>query len=116
MSEDTDGAAAGTADIPWRGVATALARKSPLLLTTAVRNYAKRARAHGATVQQVVKVLEDLIRDAAPESTTLAKRSCEVAEWAIEAYFEELSIHVAIGRTESMPPGSVRHSSKSRQA
>ena len=107
---------AGNADIRWRGVAAALAQESRLLLAPSVRNYAKRSRAHGDTVQEVVKVLEDLVRDAAPESATLAKRSCEVAEWAIEAYFEEPSIHVATWRAESIPPESVRHSSKSSQA
>jgi hypothetical protein len=96
---------AGHADIPWRDVATALAQKSPRLLTTSVRDYARSSRAHGATVQEVVKVLEDLVRDAAPESTTLAKQSCEVAEWAIQAYFEvPASMHVAIWGTEPVPP------------
>jgi hypothetical protein len=107
---------AGNADIPWRRVASALAQESALLLTTSVRNYAKHSRAHGDTVQEVVKVLEGLVRDAAPQSATLAKRSCEVAEWAIEAYFEEPSIRVATWRTESIPSGIRSPSSKSRRA
>ncbi len=82
---------AGSADISGYGVATALAQQSPLLLANAVRTYAKQSRAHGETVQAVIKCLMDLVRDAAPGSRTLAKRSCEVAEWAIEAYFEEPS-------------------------
>jgi hypothetical protein len=81
-----------------------------------VRDYAKRSRARGDTVQEVVKVFEDLVRDAAPSSPKLAKRSCEVAEWAIQAYFEAPSSHVAAWRAESIGPRSPRRSGKSKQA
>jgi len=84
---------------------------------SSVRNYAKRSRARGDTVQEVIKVLEDLVRDAAPTSTTLAKRSCEVAEWAIQAYFEApSSTHAAAWGAELIRPRSIRRSGKSRQA
>jgi hypothetical protein len=95
------------AGVPRRGVAAALARGVTPRVATSVRNYAKRSRAHGDTVQDVVKNLMELVRDATPNEAILAKRSCEVAEWAIAAYYEPESMGVAAW-TDAIRPGSDR--------
>ena len=84
----------GAAGVRGRGVAAALARGVMPRVETSIRDYAKRSRAHGDTVQDVVKNLMELVRDATPNDAMLAKRSCEVAEWAIAAYYEPESTGV----------------------
>jgi hypothetical protein len=87
--ENAPGLTDADARVSRRPVANALARGSGPGLAASVRTYARRSRATGDTVQDVVRVLMDLVRDAIPESASRTKRSCEVAEWAIAAYFEE---------------------------
>lgn len=77
------------ADIPRRNVAAALAEETSLRLAESIRTYSRRARADGDSVQEVLEVLMSLVRDTTPERTSVAKRSCAVAEWAIAAYFDE---------------------------
>jgi hypothetical protein len=104
-------------DVPSRDVATALTQESRLVLATSVRSYAKRSRAHGDSVQEVVKVLEGLMRESAPESGSPSTRAFEVAEWAIEAYFEApASIEVSTWYTEVNRRRSARPSSTIRKA
>jgi hypothetical protein len=99
-----------------RGVATALARGSTIGLAASVRIYARRGRANGDTVQDVVKCLMDLVRNATADDGTLAKRSCAVAEWAIAAYYNEPQIPVATRRIEAIEPRVHRDSSASRRS
>lgn len=72
-----------------QNVVIALAQESSQCVAESVRIYARRARANGDSVQEVLEVLMHLVRDAAPQSRSLSSRSCEVANWAIAAYFGE---------------------------
>jgi hypothetical protein len=114
--ENTPSRTAVDRDSSRRGVASALARESTIDLAVCVRSYARRARADGDIVQDVVKCLMDLVRDATPDDGTLAKRSCMVADWAIAAYYDEPeSVPVAAWRTEAIGPRVYRDSSASRR-
>lgn len=94
---------AADADIPRRNVAAALAQETSLRLAESIRTYARRARANGDSVQEVLEVLMSLVRDTTPEPTSVAKRSCAVAEWAIAAYFDEAeALRVATWRAKPM--------------
>lgn len=75
-------------DLPLRDAAAALAGQSARLLPRSIRSYARRSRAIGVTVHDVVKNLIDVARDASPDDPTLARRSSDIAQCAIEAYFE----------------------------
>lgn len=76
-------------DIPRQNVVAALAQESMPHLAESIRTYARRARANGDSVQEVLEVLMNLVPDATPDTTSLARRSCEVADCAIAAYFGE---------------------------
>jgi hypothetical protein len=82
-------------DVLLRAVTVALASGVTPRLAASVRNYARRSRARRDIVQDVVKNLMELVRDAPPNDMTLAKRSCQVADWAIEAYYEPESARAA---------------------
>lgn len=86
------------ADISRHAVATALTVGHRPRLTVAIRNYVRRSRAHGDTVQQVVKDLMGLVHDESPGDGALAKRSSEVAQCAIDVYYEEPELLRAAAR------------------
>jgi hypothetical protein len=73
------------ADVLRENVADALAQASSQAAES-VRAYARYSRAQGDSLQEVVEVLMKLVRDTTPETKSLPKRSCEVADWAIAAY------------------------------
>jgi hypothetical protein len=91
------------AGMPLRRVADALARGSIAQLIASVRSYTSRSRAHGDSVEIIVKRLMDVVDTATSDQTILAKRACEVAGCAIDAYFED-----------SASPRGWRHSSGDR--
>lgn len=70
-------------------VAAALAEESSLSLAESIRTYASESRANGESIHEVLEVLMNLARDTTPKNASPAKRSCEIAEWAISGYFEQ---------------------------
>lgn len=76
-------------DSPRRNVENALAQESTPQLAESIRIYARCSRANGDSVQDVLEVLMNLVRDSTPQTRSLAKRSCEVADVAVAAYFSE---------------------------
>lgn len=87
-----------------RAVAAALAQESSLRLAESIRVYASQSRASGDSIHQVLDVLMNLAQSTIPKDVSLAKWSCDVAEWAIAGYFEESqSIQVAICRARANP-------------
>jgi len=75
-------------DTSWCAVAAALAHESSLRLAESVRTFASQSRARGDSINEVLEVLMDLVRETTPQNASSAKRSCDVAEWAIAGYFE----------------------------
>jgi len=89
-----------------RIVADALAQEHSLRLAESIREYASESRANGDSIHEVLDVLMTLTRDTTPTDTSSAKRSSEIAEWAIAGYFEERqSIRVAIWRARGARAG-----------
>lgn len=80
-----------------RIVADAMAQERSLRLAEWIREYASESRANGDSIHEVLEVLMTLARDTTPTNTSSAKRSSEIAEWAIAGYFEDSqSIRVAM--------------------
>ena len=80
-------------------VAAALAEAHSLSLAESIRTYASESRANGDSIHEVLDVLMNLTRHTTPTNASSAKRSCDVAEWAIAGYFEDrLSMRTAIKR------------------
>ena len=87
IARGSNGATGSTWDteVLRQNVAVALAQES-LQAAESVRTYARYSRAKGDSVQEVVEVLMQLVRETTPTTKSLPKRSCEVADWAIDAY------------------------------
>jgi hypothetical protein len=75
-------------DMSLTVAAAALAGTSARFLPRHIRSYTKQSRAMGVSVQDTVKNLVDLAREANPDDPELARRSSEIAQCAIDAYFE----------------------------
>ena len=72
-----------------RTVADALTQESSLRMAESIRTYASQSRANGDSIHEVLEVLMELARETTPPNASSAKRSCDVAEWAIAGYYDE---------------------------
>lgn len=88
-------------------VAAALAQESSLRLAESIRVYASQSRANGDSIHEVLEVLMKLASETTPQNASAAKRSSDVAEWAIAGYFEEReSVRTAIWRARGRREGN----------
>ena len=88
-------------------VAAALAQESSLRLAESIRTYASQSRANGDSIHEVLDVLMKLACETTPQNVSSAKRSSDVAEWAIAGYFEEReSMRTAIWRATGRREGT----------
>ena len=88
-SETTMARTAASRETLRRITAAALAHEPSLRLAESIRTYASQSRANGDSIHEVLEVLMNLARDTAPQNASSAKRSCDIAEWAIAGYFDE---------------------------
>jgi len=107
LGDDTRTRRVPRSDTLWLTIAAALAQESSLRLAESIRTYASQSRANGDSIHEVLDVLMKLACETTPQNVSAAKRSSDVAEWAIAGYFEEReSMRTAIWRATGRREGT----------
>jgi hypothetical protein len=98
-------------------IADALAHESSLSLAESIRTFASQSRAKGDSIHDVLGLLMRLAQQSTPRDATVAKRSSDVAEWAIAGYFEErVSMRTALWHARGARRGRRTERVKSEEA